>query len=299
MILLHTRNYKYLALEVLALNKTLQMGEVLVKTFPDGEYYHQLVTEVRNADVVIIGGTISDAETMELYDYAVTCAQNGARSITLVIPYYGYSTMERAVLNGEMVKAKNRAILLSSIPYTQVPTKILLFDLHSEGIPFYFGTNVQAQHVYCKQLIMDACKQLHTEFVLAATDAGRAKWVESLAAEMNCEAAFAYKQRIDGDTTNITGVNANVANKHVIIYDDMIRTGGSLMQAAKVYAQQNPKSISVICTHGFFNNNAVQRIKEQGIIQKLICTNTHPNVLQYNAQDLQVISVASLINQHL
>jgi ribose-phosphate pyrophosphokinase len=300
MILFHTQKYAYLAKEVCALSNTHQLAQITESTFPDGEQYHRIITAIRNKDVAIIGGTISDTETLALYDFAVTCAQNGARSITLVIPYFGYSTMERAVLSGEMVKAKNRAILLSSIPNTQVPTKILLFDLHSEGIPFYFGPNVKTQHIYCKQLIITACKKLHkTEFVLAATDAGRAKWVESLAAEMQCEAAFAYKQRTDGQTTNITGVNADVSNKHVIIYDDMIRTGGSLMQAAKVYVQQNPKSISVICTHGLFNNDAIEKIKKQGLISKIICTNSHPNAYALRGPDLEVISITHLINENL
>jgi ribose-phosphate pyrophosphokinase len=300
MILLHTKNYKYLTKQVLVANAKYTLGEVEEKYFPDGESYHRIVTEIRGKDVAIVGGTISDSETMELFDFAVTSAQNGARSITLVIPYFGYGTMERAVHFGEMVKAKNRAILLSSIPHTQLPTKILLFDLHSEGIPFYFGTNVQTQHIYCKKLIMDACKKLYpAEFVLAATDAGRAKWVESLAAEMHCEAAFAYKQRTDGQTTNITGVNANVFDKHVIIYDDMIRTGGSLMQAADVYAKQNPKSITVICTHGLFNNNALDKIKAQGIINKVICTNSHPNAVEMQKDNLEVISIAHLIAENL
>lgn len=300
MIILHTHSYAYLANAVCQQRTDAILGELTVKTFPDGETYHRIITDVRNKNVVIIGGTISDAETLELYDMAVSCAQNGATSITMVIPYFGYSTMERTVLSGEIVKAKNRAILLSSIPLTQKPTKILLFDLHSEGIPYYFGTNVQTQHVYCKDLIMQACKSMHnTEFVLAALDAGRAKWVESLAAEMNCEAAFAYKQRTSGTDTSVTGINANVTNKHVIIYDDMIRTGGSLMQAAKVYHSQKPKSLSVICTHGLFNYEAIKKIEEQGIIQKIICTNSHPNAIQSTAPILENICIGALISKYI
>ncbi len=299
MILLHTQHYQFLAKELATLDTSYNLGIIESKFFPDGEQYHRLNTIVRDKDVAIIGGTITDAETMELFDFAVTSVQNGAKSITLIIPYFGYSTMERAVKSGEIVKAKNRAILFSAIPLPQMQTRIMLFDLHSDGIPYYFGPTVQPQHIYCKEFVKKACAQLAGEqFVLAATDAGRAKWVESLASELHCEAAFVYKQRIDGATTSITGVNADVAGKTIIIYDDMIRTGGSLMQAAAAYKAQGAKDIFVITTHGLFNNKALQKISEQGIIKKIICTNTHPNALQEHPL-LEVHSIASLIHENL
>jgi ribose-phosphate pyrophosphokinase len=204
--------------------------------------------------------------------------------------------MERAVEVGEIVKAKNRALLFSSIPTCAEANKVYLMDLHSEGIPYYFDRDIHSTHIYCKKVIIEAAKELAGfDFVLAATDAGRAKWVESLANEMNVKSAFVYKHRLSGNETQITGVNADVNDKVVVIYDDMIRTGGSLMQAAKAYNQAGASKIYAITTHGLFTNNALQKIKDQAIIQMVISCNTHPNSLLYKCDLLHVKSVAGII----
>ena len=169
-------------------------------------------------------------------------------------------------------------------------------DLHSEGIPYYFEREIRCTHLYCKGLIMESATQAFgTDFVLAATDAGRAKWVESLSNEMGVKSAFVYKHRISGSETSITGVNADVKGRNVIIYDDMVRTGGSLMQAAKAYREAGANRIYCITTHGLFNQDALSKIESQCIIEKVICTNTHPLALQQTSGLLQVKSVSSII----
>jgi ribose-phosphate pyrophosphokinase len=293
-------SYHYLLQKVLATSLNLLAGEMQIETFPDGEMYHRFITDLKNKEVIIIGGTCTDKDTMELLDIAEGSIQCGAKSVTIVVPYFGYSTMERMVHPGEIVKAKNRALLLSSIMIGNISNKILLFDLHSEGIPYYFDKNVRVQHVYCKQLIMQAAMQLGgDDFVMAATDAGRAKWVESLAQEMNVSAAFVYKNRQSGTATSTTGINAQVTDKTVIIYDDMIRTGGSLMQAAALYKSKGAKQIFVITTHGLFCNNALEKIADQGIIQKIICTDSHVNTNANLHPIVSVISIADLIVSQL
>lgn len=290
-----TSDYTYLTNEILSLGN-ISKGEINSIIFPDGEMYHQLITNVSEQNVVLIGGTIDDKNTMELYDLAQGIIQNGAKSLSIVIPYFGYATMERAVKKGEIVKAKNRALLFSSLPPCSHPNRVYLIDLHSEGIPYYFERDIRCKHIYAKKIIIEIAKELGGEdFVLAATDAGRAKWVESLANEMHVKSAFVYKQRLSGSETQITGVNADVKNKTVIIYDDMIRTGGSLMQAAKVYSDAGAKEVMAITTHGLFSNNAMQKINQQGIIKQVVCTNSHPNSITINEENLSVKSLAKLI----
>jgi ribose-phosphate pyrophosphokinase len=87
-----------------------------VSTFTDGERYQRILSKIENRDVILIGGTVTDEPTLELYDLASSLVSYGANSLTLVIPYFGYSTMERAVLSGEIVTAKTRARLFSAIP---------------------------------------------------------------------------------------------------------------------------------------------------------------------------------------
>ncbi|HPI55634.1 MAG TPA: ribose-phosphate pyrophosphokinase-like domain-containing protein, partial [Chitinophagaceae bacterium] len=133
-ILFSTAAYDYLKNELLVQNELIS-GQIESKLFPDGEIYHRLNTEVKGEDVILIGGTIDDANTMELYDLAQGIAHQGANSLKIIIPYFGYSTMERAVKTGEIVKAKNRALLFSSIPMCAEANQVYLLDLHSEGIP--------------------------------------------------------------------------------------------------------------------------------------------------------------------
>jgi ribose-phosphate pyrophosphokinase len=296
MILFTTQAYTYMVPQIIDNNKSITAGIIEIKTFPDEETYHRIITNVSNQDVVIIGGTINDAATLELFDLATSIATSGANSLKILIPYFGYSTMERAVKSGEVVKAKNRALLFSAIPTSNVPTKIFLFDLHSEGIPYYFESNVHATHIYCKQIIIDAISKLGgSQFVLAATDAGRAKWVESLANEMKVSSAFIYKNRLSATETEVVGINADVQNKNVVIYDDMIRTGGSLMKAAEAYKKNGANKIFVVTTHGMFSNNALDKIAEQGIIEKIICTNSHASTNGISHSILEVIRLEKMI----
>jgi len=299
-IIFSIRSYAYLQSKVIAQKGAFTKGEVKSQNFPDGELYQQIITEVDDKDVVIIGGTISDSDTLELFDLACGVVKCGARSLTLVIPFMGYSTMERAVKPGEIVKAKTRTILLGAIPNAPMGNKVMMLDLHSEGIPHYFNENIRPVHLYCKKIVMQASRELYgSDFVLCSTDAGRAKWVESLANDMGVNAAFVFKRRISGDETKVTSISADVKNKNVIIYDDMIRTGGSLIGAAKSYYEAGAKEIAVITTHGLFNNDAVTKIKQSGIIKHLISTDTHPNALFFEGDFLKVHSIAGLLAENL
>lgn len=292
-------DYKYIKDEVLRLGD-FESGEIEVKKFPDGERYQRILTKVNGKDVVLIGGTISDSDTLEIYDLAYALIKYGARSIQIIFPYFGYSTMERAVKVGEVVTAKSRAVMFSSLPRTSLGNSFIFFDLHSEGIPHYFEGQALISHVYCKPIVVKAAMELAEDgFVMACTDAGRAKWVESLANEMGVNAAFVFKRRISGEETEVSSISADVAGKDVVIYDDMVRTGGSLINAAKAYKAAGAKKIYTITTHGLFNNDALTKIQLSGVIEKVVSTNTHPNSIALKSDFLQVESIAPLIVEQL
>lgn len=298
-LLFSTRSYTYLQQKLLC-HPGFGAGETVVKKFPDGEIYQRILSNADGRDAIIIGGTISDEDTLELFDLACSVVNYGAASLTLVVPYFGYSTMERAVQQGEVVKAKSRAILFSAIPETALGNKLVLMDLHSEGLPHYFEGALRAKHLYCKTIIIEAARELGGDhFVLASTDAGRAKWVESLANDLGVNAAFVLKRRVQGNETQITAISADVLGKKVVIYDDLIRTGGTLVEAAYAYKRAGANDISVIATHGLFVNNALQRIRDCGIIRQVVCTDTHPNAIACEDGFLQVKTVSGLLQQEL
>jgi ribose-phosphate pyrophosphokinase len=202
------------------------------------------------------------------------------------------------------VTAKTRARLLSAIPSAKDGNHVIMIDLHSEGIPFYFEGDITTKHLYAKEFVKKAARDLakelnYNDFILASTDAGRAKWVESLANDMDVGGAFVLKRRISGSDTQVTAINADVNGKLVIIYDDMIRTGGSLINAAQAYKDAGASDIAVISTHGLLPHGSIEKIQNSGLFKKVIVTNTHPNAVKLESDFLKVISIADIIRNEL
>ncbi|MEM6730653.1 MAG: ribose-phosphate diphosphokinase [Myxococcota bacterium] len=289
----------YLALaQVVARELDAEMGNIECRPFPDGETYHRILTRPDGCHCVLVGGTISDRETLEIYDLASGLVAGGARRLTLVIPFLGYSTMERAVKRGEVVTAKTRARMFSSIPIAAEGNRALLFDVHSEGLPYYFEGSLNARHAYAKTMILGAIRDLADHCVLGCTDAGRAKWVESLALELGCPMAVVLKRR-DENGTVVAGINAKVDDEIVVIYDDMVRTGGSLTGAAQVYRDAGARAVYAVCTHGLFPGDALREIRDTGLIDRVVCTNSHPRATELANEFLDVRCVGTLLAERL
>jgi ribose-phosphate pyrophosphokinase len=291
--------YDYLAAD-LCTEAGWERGEVVRRAFPDGERYQRIATDPADRDVIVIAGTPSDADTLELYDLACGLVGGGAFRLRIVMPFFGYSTMERAVKFGEVVTAKTRARLLSSIPTASRGNLVFLLDLHVDAIAHYFEGGIRPVHVYGKTLVTDAARRLGgDDFVLACTDAGRAKWVESLANDLGVSAAFVYKKRTSGTDTHVTGVSAQVAGKRVIIYDDMIRTGGSLLQAAAAYRDAGAISIDAIATHGVLPGDSAVKLQASGLLGRMVVTDSHPHAVAVQSEFVEVARIAPLLVAHL
>ena len=99
------------------------------------------------------------------------------------------------------------------------------------------------------------------EVVIASADAGGAKWVEALANESGNEAAFVYKRRQSATQTTVSGINADVKGKHVALYDDMIRSGGSFIKAAEAYKLAGALTVTGISSHCVFHENTLAKLK--------------------------------------
>ena len=275
-------------------------GTVERRDFPDGERYQRLITPVHDREVVIVGGTVSDSATLCLYDLACATVKYGARRLTMVVPYFGYSTMERAARPGEVVTAKTRARLLSAVPPAPEGNCVVLLDLHSEGIPHYFEGGVTTIHVDGRSALIDVMRDVGgSGFVLGSTDAGRAKLVESLANDMGVDAAIILKRRTSGSETQVVAVTADVAHRTVVIYDDMVRTGGSLLGAGRAYLDAGAASLVAVCTHGVFPGDAYQRLRDSGLFADIIATDSHPNAVARQADGLRVVSVAGVLSRQL
>jgi Phosphoribosylpyrophosphate synthetase len=316
--------------------------------FPDGERYHRIISDVEDREVLLIGGTIDDAETLELIDLGYGLVDRGALRLRLLVPYFGYSTMERAVFDGELAKAKIRAHLISSIPRAQNGNTIYLLDLHSEGIPYYFDPDrIRSRHIYAKDLVIDAVEKVVREwqeskkvvlapvcpkaadagiklqvrvltchapnvdaafdeasaqpfdFTLASTDAGRAKWVESLVRDMvkrgiPAHPAFIIKRRTSGTDTEVADISADVAGKLVVIYDDMCRTGGSAIKAAQAYLAKGAIGVILVITHVVMPGGSLDKLKDSGVFFRVVGSDSHPRANELAGEFLHVESTAQM-----
>lgn len=306
-----TQNYKYL-IDELCNNNGFIKGEINIKRFLDDEIYYKLnLNHIENQDVILIAGTASSQDVLELFDLGSAIVKYGAKTLTIFCPYFGWSTMERTVKEGEIVTAKTRARLISAIPKAKEGNKIILFDLHSEGIPYYFEGDIVAQHIYGKEIIKDVIFndiKADNSFMLASTDAGRAKWVESLGNEFKLNTAFVYKKRNDDNSISLAGINADVVDKNIIIYDDMIRSGSSLINAAKAYKNNGAKDIYVITTHGLFlkgtNENgklvdSEKLLEHSGLFKCIYSTNSYYKTQLINNKNIKIKSIIPLFKEIL
>lgn len=295
--LLSSNQYKYLKKSIL--NKDVRFFNIKVetKTFPDGEHYWRIEKPeyIRGKPAVYICGTTDDSAIFDAYNMCSTLVREGCSELHLVIPYFGYSTMERAVKHGEAVTAKNVAVLLSSIPTSAQGNHVYMLDLHSQGTQYYFEKSMHPIHLSTYQVIKKMIADCGSNMVLASADMGRAKWIEKMGNELSMPTAYIMKKRISGSKTEIVALNAEVKGKDVVIFDDMIRSGSSIIKAAEAYKSVGANRIFVVCVHGVFVDDAVEKFKKAGLIEKIHCTNTHVNALHLKDDFVKVYDIGQVI----
>lgn len=249
------------------------------RRFSNGEQYYKIDIadegELTNKDVVFVGATHTDDDLLELYRVGSNLAEAGTRRRIFIIPYFGYSTMERSTAAGEIVTAKTNAQLLSHIPNTNLGNVFVFLDLHKSDILNYFEGGV-AMELSAEALLVPAIRNLKLkDFVIASADLGTPRQIQRLATIFKTDVAFIRKQRTF-ETTKVVSVVGEVAGKDVVIYDDMVRSGGSLIQATQAYKQQGAKRIYAATSHLALTNKEVVKTLKDSPIEKLIATNSHP-----------------------
>ena len=228
--LLSSKDYAPLKQNILKCSPLFTDINIENKTFPDGEHYYRIAEpeKIAGRPAVFICGTTSDTAILEAYNLSCVLVRESCASLHLVIPYFGYSTMERAIAPGEAVTAKNIARLFSSIPISAQGNYIYMIDLHSLGTQYYFEQNIHPIHLTSEPIIDRMIADLKSKcpkLVLASADMGRAKWVEKLSNRLGLEGAYIMKKRLSGSETIVEALNADVKGKDVLIFDDMIRSG--------------------------------------------------------------------------
>ncbi len=295
--LLSSNQYRYLKNSILKKDVRFFDIKVETQTFPDGEHYWRIEKPeyIRGKPAVYICGTVDDSAIFDAYNMCSTLVREGCSELHLVIPYFGYSTMERAVKHGEAVTAKNIAGLLSSIPTSAQGNHIYMMDLHSQGTQYYFENSIHPVHLTSWYIIKKMIADCGENMVLASADMGRAKWIEKMGNELGLDTAYIMKKRISGSKTEIVALNADVKDRSVVIFDDMIRSGSSIIKAAEAYKSVGAKDIYIVCVHGVFVDGAIEKFKKSGLIKKIHCTNTHVKTTLIKDDFIKIYDVADVI----
>ena len=300
--LISSKKYQYLKDLLLQHHPEYFVDLPLEQTqFPDGEQYYRIgrSAELKNRPAVYVCGTVDDAAVLEAYSISSTIIREQCTSLHLVIPYFGYSTMDRAVKDGEAVMAKNIANLLSAIPAAPLGNFVYVLDLHSFGTQYYFGSSVNPVHLTSWNLLKKMVTDLGSNFVLASPDMGRAKWVEKMGNELGLNTGYVLKKRLSGNATEVVALNADVAGKNVVIFDDMIRSGSSIINAAQAFKDVGARDIYVVTVHGIFVPGAIKRLKDSGLIKSISCTNSHPNTQNIHDEFIKVYDISELLLEGL
>jgi len=268
----------------------IELGNVKIRTFANGEIYVRYLESVRGADVFIIQSicTPVNETLMEMLIMVDAAKRASARSITAVISHYGYARQDKKSAAREPITAKLVADLLTVAGVSRVIT----MDLHQGQIQGFF--NQPVNHLTALPILADYFESLHLDdCVVVSPDVGRAKACKKLSNMLGAGLAIMHKGRPEHNVAEITHVIGEVNGKVCIVADDMIDTAGSITEGAKALMAKGAKSVYVTATHGIFSAPAYERI-EAAPIQELIVTNTIPVPEDKQHGKIRVLSVAPL-----
>jgi len=277
--------------EDIARHLGVELGNVRIREFANGEIYIRFLESVRGADVFLIqsGARPVNKSVMELLIMVDAAKRASARTITAVIPHYAYARQDKKSAAREPITAKLMADLLS----TAGVSRVITMDLHQGQIQGFFDQPVN--HLTALPILADYFESLHLEnCVVVSPDVGRVKVCKKLADMLGASLAIMHKGRPEHNVAEITHVIGEVAGKTCIVADDMIDTAGSITEGAKALMAAGATAVYVCATHGVFSPPAFERI-ESSPIKEVVVTNTIPVEEMDRPYDkLRVLSVAPL-----
>mgnify|MGYP006277144117 CR=1 FL=1 len=243
----------------------LSLVKTKIKRFPDGELYTRILEPLKDEDVTIIQTTYPDENIVELFLLLDAVQRSGAKSITSIIPYFGYARQDKQFKEGEPISAAVLAKLISTMADT-----VITIDPHKEHILDFF--TIPSKSVSAVSSIAHYLKGREIDLVLAP-DYGAFARANQAAKILESDIDYLEKTRIDGNTISITPKKLEVKGKTVAIIDDIISTGGTMAEAIHQLHKQNVNAVYVCCTHGLFAGSAIKKL-EQADCEEIISTDT-------------------------
>lgn len=272
----------------------LSLSGALVKRFSDGEIQIEIKENVRTKDVFVIQSTCDPVNDnlVELLLMVDALKRASARRITAVVPYYGYARQDKKVAPRVPISAKMVADLLT----TAGATRVITMDLHTGQIQGFF--DIPVDNLYAAPVLLEYIKsKFPGELVIVSPDAGGVERARAFAKRLDAGLAIVDKRRSAPNQAQAMAVIGDVADKTVIIQDDMIDTAGTLTEAVNAIFAKGAREVHACCAHPVLSGPAVDRINESPITS-VVCTDTIP--LKKNAIDcgkIEVLTISGLVGE--
>lgn len=269
-------------------------GAMVNKTFSDGELQVEINENVRGRDTFIIQSTCSPVNDnlMQLLIITDALKRASARSITAVIPYYGYARQDRKVKPRVPISAK----LVADLITVAEVNRVISIDLHVGQIQGYF--NIPVDNLFAAPIILNYIrKHFKDNLSIISPDAGGVERARAFAKRLNASLAIIDKRREEPNVAAAMNIIGDVTGKTAIILDDMVDTAGTLTMAAQALINNGAANVYACCTHPVLSGNAIERL-EKSPIQSLVVTNTVPlNKKASKCSKIKVVSVAEILGE--
>jgi len=269
----------------------MDLGDLTIRTFADGELWVKYEENIRGQDVFIIQSTNEPADNLiELFLLLDAAVRASAQRVTAVIPYFGYGRQDR--------KDQPRVPISSRVMVDVITTtgadRIISMDLHSTQIQGF--ASIPFDHLYSRMVLMDTLRKLDfnpDNCTVLAPDVGSAAMGQSYARSLGVHFALIDKRRYAPNKAEVSHLIGDLEGKDVLIIDDMIDTAGTTVSAAQAAMDKGAKSVTAVATHGVLSDPAIDRLKEAPI-KGLIITDTISVKKEKQLPNMKIVSVANV-----
>ncbi|TWT27265.1 ribose-phosphate diphosphokinase [Planomicrobium sp. CPCC 101110] len=268
-----------------------EIGKSSVTRFSDGEIQINIEESVRGSEVYLIQSTSQSGNEhiMELLIMIDALRRVSAKTINIVIPYYGYARQDRKARSREPITAK----LVANLLETAGADRIITMDLHAPQIQGFFdmpvdqllGVPILSDYFEAKEL---------EDLVIVAPDNGGLVRARKMASRLNVPLAFIDKRRPKPNVAEIMNIVGEIEGKNAIIIDDLIDTAGTITLAANALKEKGAKAVFACCTHPVLSGPAISRIQDSAI-EELVITNTIALPEEKRISKITTLSVAPLL----
>ena len=266
-----------------------------IRKFSDGEIYIEINENIRGNSIFIIQSISSPANDnlMELLLCIDALKRSSAKNITTVIPYFGYARQDRKVVPRTSISAK----LVSNLITKAGADRVVTVDLHAGQIQGFF--DIPVDNLFCTPIFARHIKKniKSKNIICVAPDVGGTERARALGKSLDVGLAIVDKRRPAPGKSQVMNIIGNVKDKTCIVVDDIIDSGGTIINSAKALKDRGAKEVYVYITHGVLSGEAVKKI-QKSVIKKLVITDTIDNQIRVNkAKNIEVLTVSNLMGE--